>query len=192
MHDVRLAVLRSSAGNGPNLLLDIELIPGHPGDLLAALRCKRQEVNNAAVRSPDLSGCLDDASELVITEHAVPGNLAGRLLDALARRAIDDRLADAPAEERLRHLQGLVGSHWRAAVDDLTHELDDVASGHIVNRPGTPAADDLAFQDAADLGRRAPLRDVLLDESIDEVVDAIGQQSTPRLPLLASRISPSI
>src|SRR4051812_36213113 len=116
MDDMRLAVLGSGAGNGPNLLLEIELIPAHLGDFLPALRCKRQEVNNAAVRSPDLSGCLDDASELVITEHAVPGDLAGRLLDAFTRRAIDDRLADAPAEERLRNLQGLVGGDWRAAV----------------------------------------------------------------------------
>jgi len=38
MDHVRLAVLRSGARDGPNLLFKIELIPGHLGDFLPALR----------------------------------------------------------------------------------------------------------------------------------------------------------
>ena len=144
MHDVRLAVLRSGAGNLPNLFLKIELVPTHLSDFLPALGSQRENLNNAAVGSPDLPSCLDDPSELVIAEHTVPWNLASGLLDALARRPIDKRLADAPAEEGLCYLQGLVGG-YRRAVNDVTDELDDVTSGHIVNRPGTPALNDLAF-----------------------------------------------
>src|SRR3954471_14022698 len=147
---VWLAVLRSLARDGPNLLLEIKLMTRHLGNFLPALCCQGEKLNDAAVGSPDLPGCSDDATELVITEHPVPRDLARGLLDALTRRAIDDRPADAPSEEGLCHLQGLVGGHWRAAVDDLTDELDDVASGHIVTRPRAPPAHDLAFQDAAD------------------------------------------
>src|SRR5215204_1045562 len=187
---VWLAVLRSGARDGPNLLLEIELIPGHLGDFLPALRCQGEKLNDAAVGSPDLPGCFGDATELVIAQHTVPRDLAGGLLDALTWRAIDDRPAYAPGEEGLCHLQGLVGGHWRAAIDDLTDELDNVASRHIVNRPRTPAAHDLAFQDAADLAGGAPLRDVLLDECINEIVDSIGHEPAPRLALLGSRITP--
>src|SRR5215216_6060685 len=188
MHDVRLAVLRSGAGNLPNLLLKIELVPRHLSDFLPALGSQGENLNNAAVGTLDLASCLDDASELVIIENTVPWNLASGLLDALARRAIDDRLADAPVEEGLCYLQGLVGG-YRCAVNDLTDELDDVASGHMVNRPSTPAVHDLAFENAADLGRGAALRDVLLDECIDEVVDSVGTEPAPRLALLGRRIS---
>ena len=80
--DVGLAVFRSGTGNFPNLLFEIELIPGHLGDLLPALRCQRQKLNNAAVGSPDLPGCFDDATELIIGQHTVPRDLAGGLLDA--------------------------------------------------------------------------------------------------------------
>ena len=54
MDDVRLAVLRSGAGDLPNLLFEIELIPGHLGDFLPALRCQGEKLNDAAVGSPDL------------------------------------------------------------------------------------------------------------------------------------------
>src|SRR5215207_4136927 len=84
----------------------------------------------------------------------------------------------------------LVGGHWRAAIDDLTDEFDDVASCHIVDGPRTPAAHDLAFLNAADLTGRAPFRDVLLDECIDEIVDSVSDESAPRLALFGSRIAP--
>src|SRR5215203_1469382 len=84
----------------------------------------------------------------------------------------------------------LIGGHWRAAIDDLTDEFDDVASCHIVDGPRTPAAHDLAFQDAADLTGRAPFRDVLLDECINEIVDSVSDESAPRLALFGSRIAP--
>src|SRR5829696_8324017 len=190
VYDVRLTVLGSGARDRPNLLFEIELIPGHLGDFLPALRCQSEKLNDASVGSPNLPGCSDDATELVITEHTISRDLAGGLLDTVTRRAIDDRPTDAPGEEGLCHLQGLIGGHWRAAIDDLTDELDDVASGHIVDGPRTPAAHDLAFQDAGDLAGGAPLRDVLLDECIDEVVDSIGDEAAPRLALLRSRITP--
>ena len=151
---MRLSVLRLGAGDLPNLLLKIELVPRYLSDFLPALGSQGENLNDAAVGSLDLASCLDDASELVIVENTVPWNLASGLLEALARLAIDDRLADAPVEESLCYLQGLVGG-YRRAVDDLTDEPDDVASGHIVNRPSTPAIRDLAFQNAADLGRRS-------------------------------------
>src|SRR4051794_1098977 len=188
MDHVRLAVLRSGAGDLPNLLLKIELVPRYLSDFLPALGSQGENLNDAAVGSLNLASCLDDASELVIIENTVPWNLASGLLEALARRAIDNRLADAPVEEGLCYLQGLVGG-YRRAVNDLTDEADDVASGHIVNRPSTPATRDLAFQDAGDLGRGAPLRDMLLDEGIHEIVDAICHQPASRLALLGRRIS---
>src|SRR5215212_4718009 len=110
MHDVRLAVLRSGAGDRPNLLFKIELIPGHLGDFLPALRCQSEKLNDAAVGSPDLPGCFDDPGELVIAQHTVTRDLASGLLDALTRRAIDDRPTDAPGEEGLCHLQGLLAA----------------------------------------------------------------------------------
>src|SRR3954452_5750974 len=109
MHDVRLAVLGSGAGNLPNLVLKIELVPRHLSDFLPALGSQGENLNNAAVGPLDLPGCFDDASEFVIIENTVPYNLASGLLDALARRAINNRLADAPVEESFCYLQGLVG-----------------------------------------------------------------------------------
>src|SRR3954466_4348682 len=88
MDHVRLAVLRSGAGDLPNLLLKVELVPRHLSDFLAALGSQGENLNDAAVGSLDLSSCLNDASEFVIAEHTVPWNLASGLLDALARRAI--------------------------------------------------------------------------------------------------------
>jgi hypothetical protein len=71
VHDVRLAVLRSCSGNGPNPLLEVELVPGHLSDFLPPLRREREKLDNAAVRTPDLPGCLDHPTELFVAQHAV-------------------------------------------------------------------------------------------------------------------------
>ena len=74
MDHVRLAVLRSGAGDLPNLLLKVELVPRHLSDFLPALGSQGENLNNAAVGSLDLPSCLNDASEFVIAEHTVPRN----------------------------------------------------------------------------------------------------------------------
>jgi hypothetical protein len=88
-------------GHAPNPYFEIELIPGHLGDFLPALRGQSEKLNDVAIGSSDLPGCSDDATELVITEHTISRDLAGGLLDTLTRRAIDDRPAYAPREEGL-------------------------------------------------------------------------------------------
>src|SRR5215210_5200617 len=127
MDDVRLSVLRSGAGDLPNAFED-RLVPRHLGDFVAALGSQGENLNDAAVGCLGLASCLNDASEFVIAEHTVPWNLASGLLDALARRAIDDRLADAPVEESFCYLQGLVGG-YRCSFDNITDEVNDVESG---------------------------------------------------------------
>src|SRR5829696_10301967 len=154
MHEVRLGVLGARARERPEAVVEIDLIPGHAGDLHPPLSCEREKLDEAAVGAPDLTGSPDDLTELIISQHAIARRFLGRLPHPLTGRTIDDRPAYAPSEEALCYLQGLVGG-YRCSVDNLTDELDDVASGHIVDRSRTPAAHDLAFQDAGDLAGRA-------------------------------------
>ena len=46
-----------------------------------------------------------------------------------------------------------------------------------------PRGHDLPSKDAADLGGRPPFRDMLLDEGVDEIVHAVGDEPLPGLAL---------
>ena len=189
---MRLAVLGSRSRQGPDCIFEIDFAPGDLRDFLPALSRQSKDLDNTSVSATDLPGGGNDAAEFVDRQDAVACDLARRGLEAIAGRAIKNRFAHTPAEKGFGQLQCFIGRDGSSTVDDLADEFDEVPPGDLVDGPRAPTIYELAFQDAADLNSRAPFRDMLRDENLNEVVDTIGRKPSPRLSLLEAGSRPSI
>jgi len=62
MNDVGLIILAPRRGNGPCARCQIDLVPGHLRNFLAALSDQGKKLYDATVRRPDLAGGFDDGA----------------------------------------------------------------------------------------------------------------------------------
>src|ERR1035437_2058409 len=183
-------VLGARLRQHPNSLIEIELIPSRTRYFFAALSGQRQEFNDATVWATNLSGSEDDLGQFKISQHPVAGNFLGRQWDTVRRRLLENGAANAPAQEGLDGLQGLVGSDRRAALLDRRNEFDNITLADFMDALVTPGLADFPAQKARDFGGRAILRDVLGNEGLQQFIDPIGDDPLLRCPFLSSGIAP--
>src|SRR4051794_27181831 len=82
VNDVTTPVLGSRCGQGPEPLIQIDLIPGHLFALLAPLTGQREKLNPPTKRPADLAGCLDHSGQLVVAENSITRDLPIARLNA--------------------------------------------------------------------------------------------------------------
>src|SRR3979411_2382921 len=75
MDFVRLSVFRPVGRKLPGPGLQIDLIPSAACHLFPALTSQRQDFDDVAVGSADLSRSEDDFGKLAIAQHPIPGHL---------------------------------------------------------------------------------------------------------------------
>ena len=85
-------------------------------------------------------------STLVVAQHPIPGDLLRWKRDAISRRLIQNRPANAPTQERFDSLQRLVGCNWRTPLLDCRDKLNHVALRDLVNAASTPCGAHFAAQ----------------------------------------------
>jgi hypothetical protein len=124
---------------------------------LAALAGKRQEFNDATVRTANLSSSEDNPGEVLIIQHSVSSNLLRRQWYPFGWRLIEDSAPNAPAQERLDRLQGLVGGDWCPTLLNGGDHLNHVSLRDLMNAPSGPRPAHLATEELGNLAPRTVL-----------------------------------
>src|SRR6478735_1551345 len=101
--------------------------------------------------------------------HRSATHFLGRERNTVRRRLIENGPANAPAQEGLGGLQSLVSSNRCAALLDRRNEFDNIKLADLMDALVTPGFADLPAQKARDLRGRAILRDVLGNESLQQL-----------------------
>src|SRR3981189_2128524 len=144
MDFVRLSVFRPVGRKLPGPGLQIDLIPSAACHLFPALTSQRQDFDDVAVGSADLSRSEDDFGKLAIAQHPIPGHLFCRKRHTVGRRTVEDRAANAPAKEGFDRLQCFVGGDRSSALLNCIYDLNHIALADLMNTPATPCRPDLA------------------------------------------------
>src|SRR5712671_2979182 len=96
VNDVSFGILCPCSWDRPNPLREIELVPMQTGDLLAALSGERQELDNAPIRTANLSSGEDDIGEFSVVQDAVSSHLLCGEWHPLGGGSIKDGPTHAP------------------------------------------------------------------------------------------------
>ena len=82
-------VLRTLARQRPDPVIEIDLVPAHPGDLVAALPGQGEGLDDRSVGPAQLTGRSDDPCEFPVRKNPVSGAFNCRRADARAGRLAD-------------------------------------------------------------------------------------------------------
>jgi hypothetical protein len=96
----------------PDSGVQIDLVPSAAGNLLAPLTGKHQHFDDVAIRSTELADSENGSTELFVAQGAIPRDLFCRQRHSIGWRAIQDRAAHTPPQERFDRLHGFVGHVW--------------------------------------------------------------------------------
>src|SRR5262249_13121051 len=102
---------------------------------------------------------------------------------------IENGSPHTPPQERLGHLQSLVGGDRRPPLLDGGNDLNDIAFGNLVDAPAGPGLTHLPAKEPRDLAPGAVLRQPLRYEGFQEILDTICYDPSLRLALLGRRIA---
>ena len=108
-------------------------------DLIPALTCQGQHLDDRAERKANLPSRLDDHGQLLIREHAMASLLPGRGGDAGAGRHLKDAAPDAPVEELAHGRENPVRHDGRAALANAIEEGDHIALAEPRPRSRSPS-----------------------------------------------------
>src|SRR5262252_9550424 len=95
----------------------------------------------------------------------------------------------APAQERLGCLQSFVGCNRRPPLLDSGDDFNDIALGNLMNAPAGPGLANLPAKKPSDLAPGAVLRQTLRYEGLQQILDSVCHDTSPRRSLLGRRIA---
>jgi hypothetical protein len=190
VHDMRLGILCPLFGDRPNSVREIELLPLQTSDFLSALSSECQKFNNSPISSADLSRAKDNLGELLVVQDPVSSNFLRGQWYAIRRGLIEDGSTHAPAQEGLDRLQSLISGDRSPALFDSRDEFDHISLGDFMNTPAGPGLSHLSAQQPGNFAAGAILGQMLSNERLQQIFDAICHHPSFCLPPLGRRIAP--
>jgi hypothetical protein len=134
MDNVRAAVFRPLAWDGPGELIDIELAPRGMRQLIATLSRQQQQLGQRAEGPADAVAGEPERANLLVVECALTLYFLRRHLDTICRVLRDQTFVDCPPEHCLQVGQGMVRLRRRILGDAADQPLDFV-SGDLAEQP---------------------------------------------------------
>jgi hypothetical protein len=128
-----------------------------------------------------------DRTRLMIEDFV--GHMGATPSRAMPETHVRRRSTHAPAKERFNRLQGLVGGDRHAPLLDGGDDLNNIALANLMDAPASPGLANLPTKKPGDLAPGTVLRQTLRYEALQQVLDSVRHNTSPRRSLLGRRIA---
>src|SRR5262249_40064145 len=135
------------------------------------------------------SGGEDHVGELIVIQHSVASDLLRRQRHAFCGGLIQDGSTYAPAKECLDRLQSLVGGDGGPALFNGRDQLNYVPLGDLMNALLPPGLATLPAKQPSYLAARAVLRQMQRYKGLQQILDTVRHDTSPRRSLLSRQIT---